>query len=601
LVDKSLVVADDTDAGMRYRLLETVRQYAQEKLGQSGEADQVRTRHRDHYTTTAARLESTAQPGDERLMAWAEVEIDNLRAAFTWSRENSDLETGLRLVSSLQQFWLTRGRFQEGLAGFDTILTEEPDPEIALAVWVRAVADHSTLSAWMAVAASPDRAREALALARQLDDPALTGRALVACGSVAIHSAEVAQSYFAEATELVRTAGDRWSLCQILAYLATAGYYAGEPIAAAAAAEEGYNLADTLGDRFFSRTCRLWLASALAMQADLADAVEMLRSLAEETEVAGDLPMSVMSQAAHSVVLAYQGEAVAAQGAAQSALRATNSMAGIYADAVYGALATVGLAAGETAAARQAAEAAWRHTVPLREVAIRGLSPMAEAALACGDLAAARRWADDTVAVVPGWYRMVALTVRAYIAIAQGEPSQADRDAHDALAVAARTRGYLRANDTLECLVRLAADDGNHPYAARLLGAAEAIRQRTGEARFPMYQAGYDAAVAAVRDALGQNNFDAARAEGAVLSTEEAIAYAQRGRGERKRPTSGWGSLTPMENDVVRLVREGLGNKDIGARLFISPRTVQTHLTHVYAKLGLTSRVQLVQEAGRHG
>ncbi len=70
-------------------------------------------------------------------------------------------------------------------------------------------------------------------------------------------------------------------------------------------------------------------------------------------------------------------------------------------------------------------------------------------------------------------------------------------------------------------------------------------------------------------------------------------------RGERKRPTSGWGALTPMELDVVRLVAEGLGNKDIGARLFISPRTVQTHLTHVYAKLGLASRVQLVQEASR--
>jgi DNA-binding CsgD family transcriptional regulator len=84
------------------------------------------------------------------------------------------------------------------------------------------------------------------------------------------------------------------------------------------------------------------------------------------------------------------------------------------------------------------------------------------------------------------------------------------------------------------------------------------------------------------------------------LSTEEAIAYAQRGRGERKRPASGWESLTPTEGDVVRLVSEGLSNADVATRLFISPRTVQTHLTHVYAKLALTSRVQLVQEAARH-
>jgi DNA-binding CsgD family transcriptional regulator len=103
-----------------------------------------------------------------------------------------------------------------------------------------------------------------------------------------------------------------------------------------------------------------------------------------------------------------------------------------------------------------------------------------------------------------------------------------------------------------------------------------------------------------LRKALGDNDFDATWAEGAALSTEKAIAYAQRGRGERKRPASGWGSLTPMEQDVVCLVTEGLANRDIGGRLFISPRTVQTHLTHVYAKLGLTSRVQLVQEAGRH-
>jgi DNA-binding CsgD family transcriptional regulator len=152
----------------------------------------------------------------------------------------------------------------------------------------------------------------------------------------------------------------------------------------------------------------------------------------------------------------------------------------------------------------------------------------------------------------------------------------------------------------LECLGALAGAAGSHREATRLFGAAHAIRQRTGAVRFKIWDAGYDASVAAVRNALGDQDFDSAWAEGAALSTEEAITYAQRGHGERKRPASGWGALTPAERDVVRLVSEGLGNKDIATRLFISPRTVQTHLTHVYTKLGLSSRVQLAQEAARH-
>jgi DNA-binding CsgD family transcriptional regulator len=154
--------------------------------------------------------------------------------------------------------------------------------------------------------------------------------------------------------------------------------------------------------------------------------------------------------------------------------------------------------------------------------------------------------------------------------------------------------------DLLECLAVLGTKSGQGLSAARLLAAADALRQRIGAVRFKPYDADYDANVTLLRNALGAAEFDAAWAEGAALSAEEALAYAQRGRGERERPATGWESLTPTEQDVVRLVQDGLSNAEVATRLFISPRTVQTHLTHVYVKLGLTSRVQLVAEAGRH-
>jgi DNA-binding CsgD family transcriptional regulator len=154
--------------------------------------------------------------------------------------------------------------------------------------------------------------------------------------------------------------------------------------------------------------------------------------------------------------------------------------------------------------------------------------------------------------------------------------------------------------DLFELQAILAVDAGRHPEAARLFGAADALWQRLGSVRFKVHDAEHDKVVARLREAFGDNEFDAAWAVGAALSTEESIAYAQRGRGERQRPASGWGSLTPAERAVVGLVSEGLSNKAIAARLFISLRTVESHLTHVYAKLGLTSRVQLAQEAARH-
>jgi predicted ATPase/class 3 adenylate cyclase/DNA-binding CsgD family transcriptional regulator len=605
LVDKSLVIADDSTGRTRYRLLETVRQYALEKLGESGEADAVRARHRDHYTAMAAVLDAPAGRDYEQRIEQADTEIDNLRAAFAWSRENSAIELTLTLASSLQPLWQARGRIREGRAWFDAALADldTQHSEVAAAVRARALADKAVLDTWAGAAASTDEAEQALAIAREVDDPALLARTLTACGFIAGagYNAEVARACFTEAIGLARAVDDRWRLSRILALQAQGAEIAGDPIAVLTAGEEGRDLADAIGDRFNSRTCRFYLGTSQTARGDLAGATAQLGEVAAEAEEAHDEISRVTSLGGQSLALAFRGEAAAARAVAEATLKGGAELGGRFAVLGHAVVGIAALAAGDGAAAHEAREAARQDmTVVSGGAAAFQRIWNAEAALADRDLAAARRWADDAVATTTGWWLMWALTARARVAIAQGEPEQAERDAHDALAIAAEVEAYLHIPDILECLATLAGEDDSHREAARLFAAADSIRQRMGAFRFKIYDVGYQASVTAVRNALGDKDFKAAWAEGAAQSTEEAIAYAQRGRGQRKRPASGWASLTPTERDVVRLVREGLANNDIAARLFISPRTVQTHLTHVYTKLGLTSRVQLAQEAARH-
>ncbi len=188
LVDKSLVVAENTSGRTRYRFLETVRQYAQEKLGESGEAEAVRSRHRDHYTSTAALLDAPARSDYHQRVEQADEEMDNLRSAFGWSIETGDIGRALELASSLLPLWLSRGRIQEGLAWFDAALADgnASHDDMAPPVRARVLADKVVLDAWVNDYNLSD-AEQALAIARELDDPALLARALTACGSAAVY------------------------------------------------------------------------------------------------------------------------------------------------------------------------------------------------------------------------------------------------------------------------------------------------------------------------------------------------------------------------------------------------------------------------------
>ncbi|WP_406817867.1 LuxR C-terminal-related transcriptional regulator [Mycobacterium sp. M23085] len=597
LVDKSLLVAEHSSGRARYRLLETVRQYALEKLGESGEAGAARSRHRDYYTALAALLDGPSDSSYGQRVEQTEAEIDNLRAAFAWSREHDEPELALALASSLTPLWQPRPA--EGVAWFDAVLGDA-SRQIAPAVYARALADRvllTTIIGWDGD--SPKQAEDALAIARELDNPALLARTLAACALIAVDG-EAARDYRAEAIQLARALGDRLRLSHILSIEVLVAVTTGDLAAARAAAEEGCELSEAIGYRAGLVRCRWCLGLAELARGDSAGAIALFRGATAAAEAGHYVNFQKLGLAGQAIALACHGDAAAARAAANEALDRADEFGSLFAGIAYTGLGMAALASDDSKAARDATDAACRHGMS----AIPGLGAVArtfnaQAALAAGDLVAAQRASEEAVATASGWYSMWALTTRARVAMTQGELEQAECDVHAAIACAVAADAYLGISDNLECIGALAHAGGSFPEAARLFGAAHAIRQGTGEVRFKIWETDYQASLAALREALGEKDFESAWAEGAALSTQEAIAYAQCGRGMRKRPSSGWASLTPTERQVVHLVCEGLANADIATRLFVSPRTVQSHLTHVYAKLGLASRVQLAQEASQ--
>lgn len=148
---------------------------------------------------------------------------------------------------------------------------------------------------------------------------------------------------------------------------------------------------------------------------------------------------------------------------------------------------------------------------------------------------------------------------------------------NDAAALSAAAAACAHGSRPLE--LAQASEDAGAAFAR--LGEADQARQLLEQA-------------AAIYERLRAAR-DLARAEATMRK-----AGIRRGRrGSRSRPLTGWHSLTPTEQTVVALVAEGLTNPQVGNRLYISRRTVQTHLAHVFAKLDLTSRAQLAAEATR--
>ncbi|MGW8249367.1 MAG: LuxR C-terminal-related transcriptional regulator [Anaerolineales bacterium] len=172
LVDKSLIIAETTHkAPARYRLLETIREYAAEKLYEAGEMTLLRDRHLDLYLARAEEAMPKQFEAYQQLwLNWLEAEHDNLRAALSWALESRRIEAGLRLASALTYFWEIHSYVQEGLSWMERLL-DEADDRVSLKVHVDALVFASFQYMLLGNAqAATSHARQAVELAEAAGD-----------------------------------------------------------------------------------------------------------------------------------------------------------------------------------------------------------------------------------------------------------------------------------------------------------------------------------------------------------------------------------------------------------------------------------------------
>jgi predicted ATPase/class 3 adenylate cyclase/DNA-binding CsgD family transcriptional regulator len=256
LVGKSLVQAEEFGGSTRYRMLETVRQYAAERLAQRGGAEpgQTRAAHRDYYLALVQAADANLRGPDEAVwLDRLEAEFDNIRAALAFSVANPDgAEPGLRLASGLRWFCNLRGHGGEVLEALQVLL-DRPDARMPTLTRARALtANCHLLNNFGEASAIPSIAGEAIGIAREIADDAVAADALSQLSWFTFLQGDLpaALAYIEEAVGLARGAGDPRLMAEILSRRAVFKGEAGDPDAAQADQQETLALSRAAGDTY---------------------------------------------------------------------------------------------------------------------------------------------------------------------------------------------------------------------------------------------------------------------------------------------------------------------------------------------------------------
>jgi non-specific serine/threonine protein kinase len=584
LVDKSLVVVEEQAKGVRYRLLDTLRQYAWEKALESGELEPVQARHLHFFVNFAATAQSHLREASQ--IEWLdqlETEHDNLRAAMEWALGHGETEAGLRLAGDLALFWYLRGYWSEGREWLERALGQSDelspgdklspsDGQSSLAARAKALYG----AAWLAdergreeplyrasmelcqqigdrwgaafclrglgvrkyIQGDQEQAasllEESLDYFRQTEDDWGIALALFSLGWMAIgaNESERAETLWRESLELFRRTGDRWGRAVTLGSLSYTARQRGSYKKAAKLSKESLALFKELRDKAGMAQSLARLASVAYHRDDFKQATALLEeSLILQKELGYTTGIAFTFDTL-GLIACYQGnfkKATALLAESLALWRETGDQEGI-ASALY-IQGLISYYQGES----NRAVTLWQESLKLSQEQenksgmASALSGLGRAALYQGEYQQAAELLQQSLVLYRemGEKHNVADTLYhlGKVRRAQGDQDQTATLIKESLIVRRELGAKRGIAETLE-EVSMMIGARQPERAARLLGAAEVIREAIGVPLPPIEHAAYEQNMAALQAKLGEAAFDAAWREGRALTIEKSTVEA---------------------------------------------------------------------------
>ncbi|MFT4040411.1 MAG: tetratricopeptide repeat protein [Thermomicrobiales bacterium] len=539
LVRHSMVVVEHSGAPAqaRYRLLESLAEFARDQLAAENELTAVAARHAASYGEQARRLSGGLRGAQQAaLLATLDRDHDNMLAALEWLLAHGDVAAALGLAADLGPYWQLRGRYDQGLGLLGRVLAQPQAVEAP--AYVRALRQSGVLhylTGNLGVAAAT--LTEAVVIGRQGGAVRELAHALDALGLVHAgrRAFDHAQAAHTEARDLALADGDRAQAALSTMYLGQLANVRGGNNAAERAYREAWSLVQGSGDL-----------------------------------------------TAEAIILSNLGEVAARLGRYERAL-------GYY---------------------RKSREVL--QTLGYSDRLAAASTNTAEVLLILGDSATAGPLSADAVRqfrqIGNRAHLAAAIYIEAAALAAVGRLTDALAAARESLTIYLQLDDWIDAADAIEVIARLLMTGPDCETAAHLLGGVARLREEDAFDRYPLFDiAAADAtlfrrlgaarvagALAAGREMSRHDVAMEALHVGDVSDGEPLFVLVRQQVAERLRDDD---ALTPRQIEILRLVADGMSNREIGDALSISARTVDRHLTAIFAVLDVDRRSAAVARA----